>query len=190
MITELQEKFKKYVFEDVKANIDEWVERRTCNYKEATRNFRDRIIELRHKYAKDNELESVTPLCPKPSDLADTIGGVMKEYVRSEEDRLLEEYRPLAIEKIANDEVLQHRLQETFAKIFSEVDGGNILTIPHWELSNYLEDHYDEVRHTLNNPSNEVKPYLGGLANELLRSLFTVSLTLKSGDVETTKEVS
>lgn len=183
MTTELQEKFKKYVFEDVKANIDEWAERRTCNYKEATRNFRDRIIELRHKYAKNNGFKNVTPLCPKPNDLEHLINTYINEYVSSERDRLLEEYRPLAIEKIANDEVLQHRLQETFAKIFSEVDGGNILTIPHWELSNYLEDHYDEVKHTLNNPSNEEKPYLGDLTKELLPSLFTASLTLKSGDV-------
>ncbi|WP_407043739.1 hypothetical protein [Candidatus Liberibacter solanacearum] len=131
MITELQEYFKNYVFEDVKANIDEWRVIGNRSYEEAKRKFIGKIIELRRRYAKESGLKIVTLLCPKPRDLVNPVIAFLLKYVRSEKDRMYEEYKPLAIAKIVNDEALRNGLNGTLSKDFSEYDGKNILDAPY-----------------------------------------------------------
>ncbi|RPD37180.1 hypothetical protein C0030_003665 [Candidatus Liberibacter solanacearum] len=190
MSTELQEYFKNYVFEDVKANIDEWRVIDTRSYGEMKRNFIGKIIELRRQYAKESGLKTVTLLCPKPSDLVNPVIAFLVKYVRSEKDRIYEEYKPLAIAKIVNDEALRNGLNETLSKDFSEYDGVDFRNAPYLRLRDILKEHYDEIKHTLSNPANAVRPHLGDLANELLTSLFTPQLVLKTNNTEQIKEAS
>ncbi|KJZ82512.1 hypothetical protein AP064_05115 [Candidatus Liberibacter solanacearum] len=196
MTTELQEDFKNYVFENVKANIDEWdsLGYRDYGSPEIKKRFRDKITELRRQYAKENGLKTVTQLCPKPSYLVYPVRAFRDEYINSEEARLLEEFKPLAIAKIANDEELKDKLNVLLVKGFSKefvLFGGRDYCREdvYLGLLDALREHYKEVQHTLSNSSDVVKPDLRDLASECLTSLFTPRLTLKSGNTEQIKQV-
>ncbi|ADR52490.1 hypothetical protein CKC_03705 [Candidatus Liberibacter solanacearum CLso-ZC1] len=80
----LQEQFKNYVFEDVKERIDEWVSIGNYSPKDTgkKRKFKDKIIELRRLFAKENSLKTVTPICPNPNDLINAVVKFRNDYVK------------------------------------------------------------------------------------------------------------
>ncbi|WP_354688101.1 hypothetical protein V9J15_02075 [Candidatus Liberibacter africanus] len=208
MDMELQEQFRDYVLEDVKAHLGWWYETwfdyepRTAKVEKRT--FSDRITELRRVFAKENGLKSVTPICPKPRDLVDTVARFMNGYIASERSRIAEEFKPLAVSKVLNDEVLLDRMNAELVKGFVAYgDGsrnyhGDILYDPYWELRHYLDDYYKEIKHTLGyseikhklgNKAYAVDPCVYTLANEIFRTFFNLQVVLNPDSTEQIKNV-
>ncbi|MDI1494678.1 MAG: hypothetical protein PUN43_05565 [Candidatus Liberibacter asiaticus] len=195
MHTDLQEQFKNYLFEDVKAHLAEWCE--LCNVyngyygkKDEERKVLDKIIELRRKFAKGNGLKTVTPVCPKLKDIIYPLCRFINDYVKSESSRLTEEFKPLAIVKVVNDESLHDKLNERLKESFRDYGDGSrgmyhdIIARPRSALICYLDDFYKEVKHTFGRSADTLSPYTSVLAVEILATCFTPQFVVNPGEVE------
>ncbi|WP_446097997.1 hypothetical protein [Candidatus Liberibacter asiaticus] len=210
MDMELQERFRDYVFEDVKAHLGWWYET-WFDYESwadrdnvRMRKLSDKITELRRIFAEENGLKTVTPICPKPKGLVGIVLFFMNGYLEKEKSRIAEEFKPLAVSKVLNDEVLLDRMNTELVKGFASYgDGsrnfcGEVLYDPLWKLRHYLDDYYKEIKHTLGyseikhklgNKAYAVDPCVYTLAKEIFRTFFNLQVVLNPDSAEQIKNV-
>ncbi|RKL52304.1 hypothetical protein Q7L89_05470 (plasmid) [Candidatus Liberibacter asiaticus] len=161
MHTDLQEQFEAYVREDIKAHLDEWCELRDASTgellykaKDVERRLLDKIIELRMKFAKENGLKTVTPVCPKLKDILSSVRRFIGQHVSSEGSKIAEKFKTLAISKVLNDELLLDKLNKILKTNFPAYRDGSmhgysdLMFSSYSELARYIQRYYQETKHT------------------------------------------
>ncbi|XCE19619.1 hypothetical protein Q7M45_05545 (plasmid) [Candidatus Liberibacter asiaticus] len=200
MEIDLQKQFKNYLHEDVKFYLDKWCEALyspesySNTYRE--QKLRDKIIELRRKFAKENGLKTVTEVCPKPKDITYSLSHFIEGLIESERSKITEKFKPLAVAKVVSDELLHDKLNKILKKSVRNYsrDSGHlnrdVIFHSRYALIRYLEDFYKEIKHTFGNPADALSPHISELADEIHTTCFTLQFVVNPSEAELLEKVS
>ncbi len=199
MEIDLQKQFKNYLHEDVKFYLDKWCEAlyspESYSNKYRERRLLDKIIELRMKFAKENGLKTVTPVCPKLKDILSSVRRFIGQHVSSERSKITEKFKPLAVAKVVSDELLHDKLNKILKKSVRNYsrDSGHlnrdVIFHSRYALIRYLEDFYKEIKHTFGNPADALSPHISELADEIHTTCFTLQFVVNPSEAELLEKV-